>query len=197
MKRMMTVVLVAMMTVVVLSGCQTLRPNNRPAEIGQKEYAEAGYRSGAPVTLINERSCTNVDWYLYSGQRNMEELLLNVNGKHYVLKGYADHGWLMNVTNPQFPTITTKLLDVNKCYTLLRVVHWGIAGDFSIDAYAFCTSTNAVQSSYRTRLGKMYYANQIITMPGSDTPAMQRLDLNFTFHPNAAVNGFINGLFGR
>jgi hypothetical protein len=127
----------------------------------------------------------------------MEEMLPNINGKFVVLKEYVDKGWLMNAVNYQNPTVKEKLLDSALCYTILRVVHWGIAGDYSIDAYSFCTSTNATQMNHRDGFGRMYYANQIITMPGSDTPAMNRLDLNFTVHPGAAVKGLLNGLFGR
>lgn len=194
MKKMIMVIALA---VAMLAGCATLRPNNRPAEMRQEQYVRAGYRSGAEILLVNERTCTNVDWYLYNGQRSKEELLLNVDGKNVVSGGYIDSGWLRNAYNFQNPTMTRRLVDITGCKTVLRVVHWGIAGDYSVDAYSFCPTTSATQGRYQDGFGRVYYANQVILMPGSDTPAIGRLDLSLTVHPGSAVKGFLNGLFGR
>lgn len=196
MKRLIVLVAI-MMTMVLSASCATMRPNNRPAEVTPTEYIEKGYRPAANILLVNERQATNVDWYLYEGRHSDYELTPNVEGERRVLGGYIDHSWLMNAINYQSPTIQKRKMDVGTCFTLLEVIHWGGAGDWGVYAYPFCTTNYGDTMPYRDQRGRQYWANVVITMPGSDTPAVQNLNLHITLHPNNAVRGFINGLMGR
>jgi hypothetical protein len=195
MKRMVVLVLLLAM----VTGCGFVYPSVRPAEMTQREYAAAGYRAGAGIVVANPYQATNADVYIYSGSKSQNELLLNVNGKNVVLREYLDHFWIMNAVANNRPTVARRLLDVNKCYTLLMVIHWGVAGDYSVETRQVCTSTDATRDRWQDNFGRQYVANVVIVLSGTDSPAMQRFDPTITVYPNNAARQLLYGIinFGR
>jgi len=188
-------VLAAVAIAVTMTGCGFVAPSVRPAEMNQREYVAGGYRAGAEIVVANQFQATNVDVYLYEGAyRPKEEVLLNVNGKNVVLKEYVDHFWVMNAPSSQHPAVEKRLLDVNKCYTALRIVHGGVAGDYMVDTFSFCTTTDATRQSWRDGFGRPYYANVVMLLPGTDTPALQTFNPIVNIYPNNAVRQFLQWL---
>lgn len=188
-------VLAAVAIAVTTTGCGFVLPSVRPAEMTQGEYAASGYRAGAEIVVANQFQATNVDVYIYEGAyRPREEILLNINGKNVVLKEYVDHFWVMNAVSTNHPTVVKRLLDVNKCYTALQVVHWGIAGDYSVETFSFCTTTDSTRQSWRDGFGRPYYANVMMLVPGTDTPALQTFNPVINIYPNNAVRKFLKAI---
>ncbi len=195
MKRMMMVFLLGILVAVSATSCGFVPPSIRPAEMNQREYVAGGYRAGAEIVVANQYQATNVDVYIFEGAyRPKEEILLNVNGKNVVLKEYVDHFWVMNAVSSQHPAIVKKLLDVNKCYTALMVVHWGVAGDYSVETFSFCATTDSTRQSWRDGFGRPYYANVVMLVPGTDTSALQTFNPVINIYPNNAVRQFLNGI---
>lgn len=194
--------MIVLISVFLFSGCAELAINNRPAEISQAQYVAGGYRAGAEVVVANQYQATNADVYIYLGNRSKEELLLNINGQNVVLKEYIrdkdkkkdGHFWLMNASDSQTPEVKVKLLDVGRCYTVLMVVHWGIAGDYTIETRSFCTTTDATRDKWRDGFGRPYYANVIIQVPGTDQAAMNRFNPVINVYPNNAARELLRGI---
>ncbi len=192
-------VLAAVAIAVTMTGCGFVLPSVRPAEISQKDYASSGARAGAAMWVINPYQATNVDWYLYEGGRNKDELLPNVNGKSKVLEEYIQHFWLMNAVSSHHPTVKPSMdeplvLDVNKRYTTLRIAHWGVVGDYSVDARSFCTTTDATREKWTDGFNRPWVANVVEVVPGTDTPALQTFNPIISIYPNQAVRQFLHWL---
>jgi len=175
---------------VLLSGCAGfIAPAVRPAEMSQREYAAAGHRAGATFYAINIHQATSADVYIYPGNRNQNELQLNVNGKEVVLEEYLEQFWVMNARHSQDPTVYPEkrkplILDVNRWYTAYYVIHWGMSGDYTKGVYHFFTTTDSSRHRWQDRFGRVYYANTILLLPGTDQSATRRLNPIITIYPH-------------
>ncbi len=192
MKRMVVLVLL----LAIVTGCGFVAPSVRPMQMTPKEYARAGYRAGAGLIVANPHQATNADVYIYKGQRSKEQTLTNINGKNVVLEdeNLIDHFWVMNAPASNKPAKKSKLLDVDKCFTLLMVVHWGVAGDYTGEVRQFCTTTDATRDHREDSFGRQYVANVVIVLPGTSQPAMQRFDSTITAYPNNAARQLLYGI---
>lgn len=195
MKTKQLVMMLGILVALTVTSCGFVPPSVRPAEMSQEEYASSGARAGAEVVEINLNQATNVDRYRYTGAyRPKEEVLLNVDGKAIVVGEYIDHKWIMNAVSDTHPTVVKKLVDVNKCFTDLRIVHWGVAGDYQVDTYSFCTTTDPIRQSQRDRFGRIYYGNVVTLLPGTDQAPLDRFNPVINVYPNNAVRQFLYGI---
>ena len=196
----LTMVLLGIFVALSATGCGFVLPSVRPAEMSQREYVSAGARAGATMWVINQYQATSTDWYLYEGaNRPKDEVLLNVDGKSKVLAEYLQHFWLMPAVSSNHPTVKPSMdepliVDVNKCFTTLRIAHWGVAGDYSVDVRSFCTTTDATRERWIDGFRRPWVANVVEVVPGTNEPALDRFNPIINVYPNQAVRQFFQWL---
>jgi len=199
-KGLVLIVLLGILVAVTVTGCGFVLPSVRPAETSQEEYASSGARAGATMWIINPYQATSTDWYLYNGAyRPKDELLLNVNGKSKVSAEYLRHFNLMPAVSSNLPTVKPSMdepliVDVNKCFTTLRIAHWGVAGDYSVDVRSFCTTTDTTRERWIDGFRRPWVANVVEVVSGTDTPALDRFNPVINVYPNNVVRQFLYGI---